>query len=447
MSTTGSTIDIVSTDITALNALLNNGPIFALFEDGTNQYIKITSGVVSGGVGVVSGIIGANLDGTFGTPVNHLSGTVLTAQYVSGGTYYTIGPVSIVTPTTPKVPAYDPPDNLFLDSVAHWTSPVSGVPEVSRKWSAARGVTSTAPWGRTGIQVTNGLGPTLILPRSLSVITVGTRYQTQALANSIIEFIGPFEFNYTVGLVHSTAGAVKVVFGPASSSDITVPLVTNTEYYIELQGSLSAALKMTYRVRIWNSSGTKIKDVNGTLSSSISTTNKWIGFGLGGPGGGNSAWVGDIYCTTSNFLGNSVVSYLRAAGVGDISQGAVSTGPGPLWFNNSDGQLPDDNTTTTEYSAQNKRDLYTLDSIADPGGGKQPVAWQGIALQEHPGTNTSTGMIAIKTNSKEVDNTTVLSCYNQYNYGRWPALLNPVTGKIFTWAEVNLLQSGPMRNK
>lgn len=447
MSTTGNTIKILAADIPDLQTLLLGGPIFAQFQDGTYQQIKISSAQVVSGVGVVTGIVGANPDGTFWPPLDHAAGTVVSCDFsVRAGDYYSVSPPVLNTPLTPRKPIFVTQALFFLDSTQHWTTPDGSVDVVGRKWTSDNGsiATVTAPWGES-IQIDGGVGIAIILPQA-AVFTAGCRYTTQGLSNAIIAFINA-QGSLSSYLVHDGSGGLKVTLN--ASSDTSIPaftMSTNTEYYIEMQSILSGALTNDYRVRIWDDAGVKLVDHSGSITVSGATWNKWNAFGLGGPGGGSIAKTADIYCTNSKFLGDSEITYLKVAGVGSTTEGSVSTGPGPQWFNNSDGQVPDDNTTTTEYAAQNDYDLYTLDQIADPGGGKEPVAFQFIALQEHPGTSISTGMFAMKSGVKSVFNTPIYSCAYQYNYGRWPGLKNPATNLMFTWAEVNALETGPMRN-
>ena len=448
MSTTGNIINIPAADVAGINLLLGSGPILVKFGDNTGQTAQIYKAVVSGSVGVVSCIVGSFGDGGIEPPLSHASGTPITSAFGHTGASYGIGSYSFITPYTPQIPGYIGPVLMFCDSFQHWTD--NGGPNpITRKWqngSTGGAVgTVTTPWGR-GYQFGANAGLLVTFPLEVSMLTVGfRRLSSTGNSNALVTLGNPNGPTPSLVLENSTGGALQVVFG--SSSPLPIPgftQVNGAQYYYEMQATLSLGLRCDFHVRIWSVSGTvwtQVVSYTGFASQSNASNNKWSTVTFGAPGGGGSATIGDLYITTSAFLGNATISYLAAASAGAQTQGTVTNGPGPNWKMNSDGAVEDDNTTTVDQTTQGQRDLYGLQSVVQVPG-KAIVAAQFIECGEHTGSSPSVGCFATQSEGTELDYGQFFQCYSQFVSVRRPSLMNLVTFNPWTWTDVNAAQAG-----
>lgn len=335
---------------------------------------------------------------------------------------------------------------LFVESFDHMTDPLM----LTRKWTSAplASATNIVP-ARTGngynFFATSSPYKTLGPGFGVYSMAAGLAYNTAAFANDPI--VLGFLPNGSIALQHVGDGRFQVHLDIAPTYPTSTPsvftMVQNEWFYLELQATMSGS-SMSYVARA--NGGTILSGTfTGTgLTSSYSFDN----FVTGGPGGGYSCIVDDIYVTDGELLGDVRVYCLFPRLDGTTIQWVPSGGT--THFNLVKEHVPDDMATyvSCDSSHINNKDEYYLDLIGAFPGIIKGVQACWCTLKTDAGDASIQGFY--DNGSTIIDTSAAINSPFHPSYLSWMYFLNSqrksvFTGNDWTVAEINAMQLGIQR--
>lgn len=237
---------------------------------------------------------------------------------------------------------------LFVDSFDHLADG-----QFNRKWTSVVGGGTRTASGRTGYGLRTGTwyaAPSITLGGVYPTLYAGVAYYTGVFANHIIRFTGTVPgFTVTVSIANVGDGRVRADttgWGTKSGPISIFSMNSDTWYFWELTATLypvagAGNASVSYIIRVNN-----VAILSGTITGLTSTyADKFTASDFGGPGGGYTAVIDDVYVgdSTCGFLGDTQWGVIRPNGEGFYQDFVPNAGA--VHYDRINEITPDDDTT------------------------------------------------------------------------------------------------------
>jgi hypothetical protein len=332
---------------------------------------------------------------------------------------------------------------LFLDSFDHYSSE-----QRTRKWTIWEfGVIKAGRNGNGGgvsgiSQAIKTFGP------EYTQLTMGVAYKTASLGNEILRFQN---VRNSIGaeVRHVSDGRLQFQWQAKGSTFTEEPstfvMTTNRWYYVEMQVTVSddgedVSFSGTARVNedeILSDAHTFDFLTPLPFSANFATVR------LGGPGGGFSATVDDLYVTDDEYLGDIAIAVLYPDGLGDNEEWTPSN-PGDDNWEHCEETPADDDTTYVTADAVDELDFYNIDDVGPFVGTIKGAQALWCVKKSDMGTGAVKGQWKSGVTVSEQPNAFYPSAL-EYLYARQAERKSLFTAADWTPAEVDAIQQGLKR--
>lgn len=337
-----------------------------------------------------------------------------------------------------------PTELIFLDSFDHYSTA-----QRERKWT--RWDFGTIVAGRNGFGGgVSGISHAIkTLDAERTQLTMGCAYNTRSQANEILRFRN-LRNSIVADLRHVGDGrlyfewqAKGVTFSGETPSSFVMH--ANKWYYVEMQVTVSddgedISFSGTARINeeeILNDAHTF--DFATPLPYSAAFAQIW----LGGPGGGFSATVDDLYVTDDEYLGDVAIAVLYPDALGDNEEWTPSNPADDNW-DHCEEHPADDDATYVTADAVNELDMYNIDDVGPFVGTIKGAQALWCVKKSDMGTGAVKGQWKSGVTVSEQPNAFYPSAL-EYLYARQAERKSLFTAADWTAAEVDALQQGLKR--